>query len=315
MRKRNASDRFLSSNSGMIVLAAALAIAVATVGLARSSARTPNASADANDSMVLGMAFDGHQVSNLDQSIKFYELLDFRVQGKPGDWKVDKIANELGGTPGAQSRTVVMLTQSSVSDKPFPLILREYRGIDRKDWSQLDSAALGAGHMDLTVMDDCNIPMDKIKAAGMLRVPQMNLPGGGGGATGPRRFAFILDPDGWFIELFAKPTPVPGAPPQPPKVSNSSATMQNIERLGKQTGFNHIGLNVIDPVKALAFYQGVLGGDYPPVPPPGPAGAPPRMVMLNGWFPQATTGQNVRLELLLSSKQGQAAPGAALRRY
>jgi catechol 2,3-dioxygenase-like lactoylglutathione lyase family enzyme len=308
MKKRNSSNRFLSNNLGMIVLAAALVIAIATVGLARSSARTPNTSADVNNSMVLGMAFDGHQVSNLDQSIKFYELLDFHVQGKPGDWKVDKVANELGGTPGAESRTVIMLTQSSVSDKSFPLILREYRGIDRKDWSNLDSAALGAGHMDLTVMDDCNIPMDKIKAAGMLRVPHMNLPGGGGGATGPRRFAFILDPDGWFIELFAMPTPVPGAPPAPPKVSNSSATMQNIERLGKQTGFNHIGLNVIDPAKALAFYQGVLGGDYPPLPPSGPDDAPPRMTMLNGWFPQATTDGNVRLELLGSPQNKDKQP-------
>ena len=46
--------------------------------------------------------------------------------------------------------------QSSVSDKPFNLILREYHGIDRKDWSKLTSSDLGAGHMDLTVMDDCN---------------------------------------------------------------------------------------------------------------------------------------------------------------
>jgi len=307
MKNRNTSGRFSSGKAGVILAAVCLVVAVASVGLTRSAAHASNG-ADAGNTMVLGMAFDGHQVSNLDQSIKFYELLDFHVQGKPGDWKVDKVANELGGTPGAQSRTVVMLTQSSVSDKPFPLILREYRGVDRKDWSQLDSAALGAGHMDLTVMDDCNIPMDKIKAAGLLRIPQMNLPGGGGGANGPRRFAFILDPDGWFIELFAKPTPAPGAPPQPPKVSNSSATMQNIERLGKQTGFNHIGLNVIDPVKALAFYQGILGGDYPPIPPPGPDGAPPRMVMLNGWFPQATTDQNVRLELLASPQNRDKQP-------
>jgi len=92
--------------------------------------------------------------------------------------------------------------------------------------------------------------------------------------------------------------PAPGAPPEGPKVSNSTATQQNIERLGKQEGFNHIGLNVIDPAKALAFYQGVLGGDYPALPDPPPAGTAPRMTMLNGWYPQAGTTGNVRLELL-----------------
>lgn len=299
MKKRNGFHGFSSEKLGVIVAAACLAAAVATVGLARSSARTPDRSEDATTVSVLGIAFDGHQVSNLDASIKYYEALDFHLQGKETGWKVDKVANELGGTPGVQSRTAIMLTQSSVSDKPFPLILREYRGIDRKDWSGLSSSDLLSGHMDLTVQDDCNPAMDKLKSMGLLRVPSMNLPGGGG-AKGPRRFAFVQDPDGWFIELFALPTPPPGAPPAPPKVSNSSATAQNIDRLGKQTGFNHIGLNIIDPAKALAFYQGVLGGDYPTLESlKPPAGAPPsRMTMLNGWFSQATTDGKVRLELI-----------------
>jgi catechol 2,3-dioxygenase-like lactoylglutathione lyase family enzyme len=297
MKKRKTVNSAWSRNLGVIVAAGILMVAMATVGLVRSSAGTPKPAAPADEGKVLGMAFDGHQVSNLDNSIKFYEVLDFHVTSKT-DWKVDKVANELGGTKGAQSRTAVVTTLSSVSDKPFNLILREYKGIDRKDWSTLTSSDLGAGHMDLTVMDDCNPVMDKLKAIGLLKVPQMNLPGGGAAATGPRRFVFVQDPDGWFIELFAKMKPAPGAPPEGPKVSNSTATQQNIERLGKQEGFNHIGLNVIDPAKALAFYQGVLGGDYPPLPDPPPAGSAPRMTMLNGWYPQAGTAGNVRLELL-----------------
>jgi len=285
------------SKLGIMVAAGALALALATVGLARSASRAAGGRADGGSAKVLGMAFDGHQVSNLDNSIKFYEVLDFHVSSKT-DWKVDKVMNALGGTKGAESRTAVLTTQSSVSDKPFDLILTEYRGIDRKDWSNLTSADLGAGHMDLTVQGDCTPIMDKLKAVNLLKVPQMNLPGGGGAPNGPRRFVFVQDPDGWFIELFAIIPPPPGAPPAGPKVSNSSATAQNIDRLGKQTGFNHIGLNVIDPAKALAFYQGLLGGDYPPLPPADPSGAAPRMTMLNGWFPQAGTTGNVRLELL-----------------
>jgi catechol 2,3-dioxygenase-like lactoylglutathione lyase family enzyme len=307
MRSSKPRHSWLSGKFGVVVTAGALAVAVATVGLARSSARTPNAG-DEKSGKVLGMAFDGHQVSNLDNSIKYYEALGYPLLNK-SDWQVDKVANALGGTKGVESRTAIINMPSSVSDKPFPLILREYRGIDRKNWSDLSSSDLLSGHMDVTVMDDCNPVMDKLKSLGLLKVPQMNLPGGGAAPTGPRRFAFVQDPDGWFIELFAMMKPAPGAPPEGPKVSNSTATQQNIDRLGKQIGFNHIGLNVIDPKKALAFYQGVLGGDYPPLeqllapPPPPPAGAParpagPRMTMMNGWFPQATTNNNLRLELI-----------------
>jgi len=205
-----------------------------------------------------------------------------------------------------------MTIQSSVSDKPFTLILREYRGIKRKNWSELSSSDLLSGHMDLTLQDDVNPAMDKLKTMDMLRVPNMNLPGGGGGGGGPRNFAFVQDPDGWFIELFAMHSPAPGQPPSPPKVSNSTATNANIDRVGKQPGFNHIGLNIIDPKRALSFYQGVLGGDYPaytPVSSPPAAGARPRMDMLNGWFPQATTDGNVRLELIaFPQNKGKAPP-------
>jgi catechol 2,3-dioxygenase-like lactoylglutathione lyase family enzyme len=300
MKKFKAVSSLLSSNLGVIVAASVLAVTMATVGLARSSAGTPKAAADNGTADVLGIAFDGHQVSNLDQSIKFYEALDFHLASKTG-WKVDKAANALGGTKGAQSRTAVMTVQSSVSDKPFRLILREYRGIARKNWSDLSSSDLLSGHMDLTVQGDCTPSMDKLKALNMLREPRMNLPGGRAPAKGPRRFVFVQDPDGWFIELFAIIPPAPGAPPAGPKISNSTATQANIDRLGKQAGFNHIGLNVVDPKKALSFYQGVLGGDYPPLAPPPSApaaGGVPRMNMMNGWFPQATTQGNVRLELI-----------------
>ena len=296
MKKRKTVKPSFSRNLGVVVGVGILMVAVATVGLARSSALASSAAADTGTPDVLGMAFDGHQAANLDATIKFYVTMGYPVASKT-DWKVDKVANALGGTKGAESRTAIINIPSSVVvDKPFPLILREYRGIDRKDWSNLTSSDLGAGHMDVTVMDDCNPVMDTLKAAGLLRVPKMGFPEPAAGQ--PRRFVFVQDPDGWFIELFAKMKPALGAPPEGPKVSNSSATQQNIERLGIQAGFNHIGLNVIDATKALAFYQGVLGGDYPPLPPPPPPGGRPAMGMMNGWFPQAGTDQNVRLELL-----------------
>jgi catechol 2,3-dioxygenase-like lactoylglutathione lyase family enzyme len=110
---------------------------------------------------------------------------------------------------------------------------------------------------------------------------------------GFRRFAFIQDPDGLTIEYFSKPIPKPGDPPPAPTVSNSSAIAANMDRLGKQAGFNHYATNIVDPQNAQDFYGKVLGGDYAPL-----AGRPSgAQVMLNGWFPQATTNNNLRIEL------------------
>ena len=88
---------------------------------------------------VLGLAFVGHQVSDLERSIKYFEAIDFKVVEGPAKWTVDKELNKLGNTPGAESRTATMKVQSSVSDVPFTLVLRQYRGIARQDWSQLTS--------------------------------------------------------------------------------------------------------------------------------------------------------------------------------
>jgi catechol 2,3-dioxygenase-like lactoylglutathione lyase family enzyme len=304
MTKGKFVNSLFSRGVGIAIGAGALTIAMATVGLARSP-RAPKAAADGASSKVLGMAFDGHSVANLDDSIKYWEVLGYTLTNKP-EWKLDKEANKLDGTPGAERRTAIMSGPSSVSHVPFDLILTEYRGIKRQDFSGLGGNALGNGHIDLTVMDDCNIVMNKFKDMGMLKVPQMfSAPPR---PDGKRSFVFLDDPSGWLVELFAKPLPAAGAPPETPKVSNSSATPQNIDRLGIGAGFNHIGINIIDMPKELSFYQGVLGGDYPaftPAPPAAPGGRP-RMNMENGWFTQATTdGQDGHLRVeLLGSPQG-----------
>jgi len=51
-------------------------------------------------------------------------------------------------------------------------------------------------------------------------------------------------------------------------------------------------VNVIDPEKARDFYGMVLGGDYPPF-----VNSGANQIMQNGWFPQATTNNNLRIEL------------------
>ena len=239
-----------------------------------------------------GLAFVGHNVADLEQAIKFFEAIDFKLAEGPTSWIVDKELNRLGNTPGAESRTAVMKVQSSVSDVPFTLVLRQYRGIPRQDWSKMNSWDLLASHIDLTVDGSVSDLLDRLEAQKLLAMPEVQGLPNPRRQNGFRRFAFISDPDGLTLEYFGKPVAKPGDPPPPPTVSNSTATPQNIDRLGKQAGFNHFAVNVADPEKARDFYGKVLGGDYPPFQDTGA-----KQILQNGWFPQATTDKNLRIEL------------------
>jgi catechol 2,3-dioxygenase-like lactoylglutathione lyase family enzyme len=241
---------------------------------------------------IVGLALVGHHVADLERSIKFFEAIDFRVAEGPGNWTVDKELNKLGNTPGAESRTAVMHVQSSVSDVPFTLVLRQYRGVQRQDWSKLNSWDLLASHIDLTVDGSVSALLDKLEAQNLLKMPEVQGLPKPRQQQGFRRFAFIQDPDGLTLEYFGKPIPKPGDPAPTPTVSNSTATGQNIERLGKQAGFNHFAVNVVDPEKARDFYVKALGGDYPVFQNTGA-----NQIMQNGWWPQATTNNNLRIEL------------------
>jgi catechol 2,3-dioxygenase-like lactoylglutathione lyase family enzyme len=253
---------------------------------------------------VLGLAFVGHQVSDLERSIQFFEAIDFKLVEGPGSWTVDADVNKLGNTPGAESRTATMKVQSSVSDVAFTLVLRQYRGIQRQDWSKANSWDLLSSHIDLTVDGSVSALLDKLEALNMLKMPEVNGLPNPRQQQGFRRFAFIQDPDGLIIEYFSKPIPKPGDPPPAPTVSNSSATPANIDRLGKQAGFNHYAVNVIEPEKARDFYVKALGGDYPVFQNTGAA-----QILQNGWFPQATTNSNLRIELgYFTANKGKTAP-------
>jgi len=263
----------------------ALGLAVGTLTLFAQTAARP--------SDIAGLALVGHHVGDLERSIKFFEAIDFKVVNGPGKWTVDKELNKLGNTPGAESRTAVMQVQSSVSDVPFTLVLRQYRGIQRQDWSKLNSWDLLGSHIDLTVDGSVSDLLDKLDKQSLLKMPEVQgLPNPRQQPGAFRRYAFISDPDGLTIEYFGKPIPKPGDPPPAPGVSNSTATPQNIERLGKQAGFNHYAVNVVDPEKARDFYVKALGGDYPPF-----QKSDAKQILQNGWWPQATTKNNLRIEL------------------
>src|SRR5262245_44067484 len=183
---------------------------------------------------VLGLALVGHHVSDLERSIKFFEAIDFKVVDGPSAWTVDDELNKLGNTPKAETRTATLKVQSSVSDVPFTLVLRQYRGVQRQAWSKVNSWDLLASHIDLTVDGSVSALLDKVEALNMLKMPEVNGLPNPRQQQGFRRFAFIQDPDGLVLEYFGKPIPKPGDPLPAPTVSNSSATSANMDRLGKQ---------------------------------------------------------------------------------
>ena len=109
-----------------------------------------------------------------------------------------------------------MKVQSSVSDVPFTLVLRQYRGIQRQDWSKLNSWDLLASHIDLTVDGSVSALLDRLEAVNLLRMPEVNGLPNPRQQQGFRRFAFIQDPDGLVLEYFGKPVLKPGDPPPRP---------------------------------------------------------------------------------------------------
>jgi catechol 2,3-dioxygenase-like lactoylglutathione lyase family enzyme len=292
---------FWAASRGLSIFPFALVLALSASSLFAQASDRP--------SDIVGMALVGHQVSDLERAIKFFEANDFKVAEGPGKWTVDKELNKLANTPGAETRTAVMSVQSSVSDVPFKLVLRQYRGIERQDWSKLNSWDLLANHIDMTVDGSVSTLLDKLEGMNILKMPEVQGLPNPRQQQGFRRYAFISGPDGLTIENFGKPEAKPGDPPARPVVSNSSATAQNIDRLGKQTGFNHYAVNVLDPVKARDFYVKVLGGDYPAIENPDA-----KQIMQNGWYPQATTQNNLRIELVyFAMNKGKTPPPMKLQ--
>jgi catechol 2,3-dioxygenase-like lactoylglutathione lyase family enzyme len=300
---------FSTAFRGLSVFMFALALSAPSMfGQAKGQTKSEPAKA-VPPADVLGLGLVGHHVSDLDRSIKFFEAIDFKLADPPSAWAVDKELNKLFNIPGAEVRTAVMRVQSSVSDVPFTLLLRQFRGVQRQDWSKANSWDLLGSHIDLTIDGSVSPLLDKLEGLGMLKMPEINGLPNPRQQQGFRRFAFIQDPDGLVIEYFGKPIPKPGDPPAAPTVSNSTATSANIDRFGKQAGFNHYATNVINPEKAQDFYVKVLGGDYPHL--EEMTGA---QLMMHGWFPQATTKSNLRLELIyFAMNKGKTAPPVKLQ--
>ena len=75
----------MKRTKGPWVLVFVVAVAAAAMSLA---AQAPDRPSD-----IIGLALVGHQVADLDRSIRFFEAVDFKLVEGPGNWTVDKELN------------------------------------------------------------------------------------------------------------------------------------------------------------------------------------------------------------------------------
>jgi len=209
----------------------------------------------ANKGSVVGLEFDGRTVSDLDKSVAFYRILGFtEVPGLDKSWRVDPVMNRIHGTKGVESRMAKLTINTNIGEQtPFTLYLREFRGIKRRNVMEGKTPwEPGATHIEV-VVPDVDKTWSDLKAANMLWPctwggKLIALPGQTRGSM-----AYITDPDGMDVELIEQRPAAPAADGHPARPADPP-------------GLNHIGLIILDPDKAEAFYGSLLGAQMPPAP-------------------------------------------------
>jgi len=196
---------------------------------------------------VVGMAFTGRLVANLDQSIAFYEALGFRRDpAADSAWREDEVIEQLYDVRGIETRMAKLSINSNVSDGNFVVYLREIRGIPRNNLAMHAAWEPGATHFGL-VVPDAHALWARLQQTSMLRARSWGEVLVAPPGVTPGRLAYVTDPDGLDIEIIDQRPAVPasdGNPAQP----------------AQPPGVSHVGLIVSDSDKARAFYGELFGG-------------------------------------------------------
>jgi catechol 2,3-dioxygenase-like lactoylglutathione lyase family enzyme len=196
---------------------------------------------------VVGLAFVGRMVADLDQSVAFYKAIGFSQDPAAGTaWRKDKFVAQLYGVDGIETRTARMFIINAASGQRFVVYLRELKGIKRRNLAGHPAWEPGATHFSL-VVPDAQLLWSRLQARGMLRArswgAQLIAPPGQAKGT----IAYLTDPDGLDIELLNQRST---APKEAGRVENPDT----------RPGVGHAGIVVLDSAKARAFYGELLGG-------------------------------------------------------
>lgn len=245
------SSRF----SGFTALAFVCALFAALAGIALLPSSSAAPQFGVSKGQVIGAEFDGRSVSDLDKSVAFYKAIGFvEVPGLDKSWRNDEVMNRIHGTKGVQSRMAKFTINSNLGEQtPFTLYLREFKGIKRRNVMGGKTAwEPGASHIEVVVPDSEKL-WSELKAANML------WPRTWGGELIPSpgqtkgTIAYMTDPDGMDVEIVEQSPAVPAMDNRPARPANPP-------------GFNHVGLVILDPDKARAFYGALLGEQFPAAP-------------------------------------------------
>lgn len=235
--------------SRLAVLALALTAALASAGPPASAGDAAPASSPPEQGRLVGLAFAGRSVSNLDRSIAFYEALGFQLDpAAPPVWRHEAVFQGIDGIASARGVTTRMAKMyvNEPEGGRFVIYLRELKGIPRRNLSHHTAWDPGASHFGL-VVPDAQALWSRLKARGMLHA----LSWGGELIAPPGQkkgmIAYITDPDGIDIEIIDQRPATPAAGGRP-------------ARPALPPGVNHVGLVVLDSAKARAFYGDLLGG-------------------------------------------------------
>jgi catechol 2,3-dioxygenase-like lactoylglutathione lyase family enzyme len=196
---------------------------------------------------VVGIAFVGRMVADLDRSIAFYKAIGFSEDPASGTtWRPDQPTDNLYGVDRVQTRTARMFIINEASGQPFSVQLRQVKGIKRANRADHPAWEPGATHFSL-VVPDAQLLWSQLQASGKLHArswgAQLITPPGQSKGT----IAYLTDPDGMDIELLN----------QRPKAISQAGHPPNPDT---RPGVGHAGLVVLDSAKAGAFYGEVLGG-------------------------------------------------------
>jgi catechol 2,3-dioxygenase-like lactoylglutathione lyase family enzyme len=279
----------LRNPAGSAAILALISVVLLWVG----SAFAQNTQQTVPQGKVLGLAFQSVSVSNLERSVRYYQMLGFAVAGDTNPpWIKDEAANRLYKTPGALSRTAGLSLPSTASGKPFLLYLREYKDFDRRSRADFPARDPSSCHFGILVPDADSL-WAQMKSAGLLRALSwdaklVRMPGQNSGGI-----AYVMDPDGFNMEIIGvRMTPAAG--------EQKSAQ--------DRPSFHHLGLAVLNSTKSKSFYGGLLGAKFPSTLPEwvggdmydaAVGGRGYIIRLINGTFPEAAASSSeMRFELV-----------------
>ncbi len=201
----------------------------------------------AQQGRVLGLAFVGRMVADLDRSVAFYKAIGFSQDTAANTaWRKDRDVAHLYGVDGIETRMARMFIINDASGQRFVVYLRELKGIKRRNLAGHPAWEPGATHFSL-VVPDAQLLWSRLQADGMLRArswgARLIAPPGQTKGT----IAYLTDPDGLDIELLNQR---PAAPKEAGRIENPDT----------RPGVGHAGIVVLDSATARDFYGELLGG-------------------------------------------------------